>query len=159
MLGERLGIQPGPHLFEQACGALDVREQERHCPRGQVPWHAPSIVHDCALDGLGQTRPDSTRPQPRSFAARGWVPSRPRLACARVRADGASVARTRAGAQMRLRLLGLEGVGHGLLERHLSTDSEGRGDLFFAEFGYERASRLFAQTLQIGRGGVSGFLT
>ena len=107
----------------------------------------------------GRARPDAARldQAPAEVFCRegvGTLPTAPR-----VRADGASVARTRAGAQMRLRLLGLEGVGHGLLERHLSTDSEGRGDLFFAEFGYERASRLFAQTLQIGRGGVSGFLT
>jgi hypothetical protein len=55
--------------------------------------------------------------------------------------------------------LGLESVGHGLLERHLSTDSEGNGEALLAELGYERASRLFTQALLIGQRGVSGFLT
>ena len=32
--------------------ALDVREQERHCPRGEIPWHAASIVDDSVPDAL-----------------------------------------------------------------------------------------------------------
>ena len=39
-------------LVQQPRRALDVREEERHCPRGEVPWHARSIVDACAPDGL-----------------------------------------------------------------------------------------------------------
>ena len=46
-----------------------------------------------------------------------------------------------------------------LSDPHFSTDGEGNGEAHLAELGYERASRLFARALQIGRRGVSGFLT
>jgi len=54
----------------------------------------------------------------------------------------------------RLPLL-LEGVGPGLLERHLSTDGEGISDVFLVELGGEGVPRLLAQALLVGRRGVS----
>ena len=50
MLGERLRVEVRPELPQEAGGALDVREQERHRPGGQVPRHAPSIADDFAQD-------------------------------------------------------------------------------------------------------------
>ena len=54
--------------------------------------------------------------------------------------------------------LGLEGVGDGLLEGHLSTDREGGGEVFLAECGCESVSCLLVQAALIGLGGVPGFL-
>ena len=43
-------------LVQQPRRALDVREQERHRPRRQVPWHARSIVDDFPLDVSSPSR-------------------------------------------------------------------------------------------------------
>ena len=53
----------------------------------------------------------------------------------------------------------LEGVGHGLLECHLSTDSEGNGEVFLVKLGREGVSRLLAQALFIALRDVARFLT
>ena len=53
VLGERLPVGVRPELLQEAGGALDVSEQERHRPRGQVPRHARSIADDVReSDGL-----------------------------------------------------------------------------------------------------------
>jgi hypothetical protein len=46
VLGERLGVGVGPELAQEAGGPLDIGEQERHRPGGQVPRHASSIADD-----------------------------------------------------------------------------------------------------------------
>ena len=44
VLGQRLGVAVGPELAQQPRRALDVGEQERHRPAGQVLSHEPSMV-------------------------------------------------------------------------------------------------------------------
>ena len=51
VLRERLRVHLRPELPQQAGGALDVGEQKRHRPRGQVTPHVPSIADDFARDG------------------------------------------------------------------------------------------------------------
>jgi hypothetical protein len=59
VLGERLRVDVGPELPQEARRALDVSEQERHRPGGQVPRHALSrhiVVFLATDDGATWTR-------------------------------------------------------------------------------------------------------
>jgi hypothetical protein len=56
VLGERLSVRVRSELLQEASGALDVREQERHRPGGQVPT-AASIADDLGQHGTRRLPP------------------------------------------------------------------------------------------------------
>ena len=59
VLAQQLARNASPMLVQQPRRPLDVREQERHGPRRQVPWHARSIVDDFPLDSSKRRLPSS----------------------------------------------------------------------------------------------------
>ena len=56
-------------------------------------------------------------------------------------------------------LVGLEGVVHGLIERHLSTEGVRSGEALLAEFRREGVPPLLVEATLMGRGDMPGFLT